>query len=100
MDEWMSGIEIEDLGLDEKNREMVEILGIEKYLEFVKTFGGSRLYINMYDEIIKNVRDRKIRKEYTRYNVRRLAHKYGLTEERIKQIVKGMGIENQMSIFD
>lgn len=100
MENWIKEITINDLDLDEKNKELCETLGINMYLKFVKQYGGSRLYINMYDEILKNARDKMIRQEYNRYNLRELSKKYELSEERIKQIVRDLGMENQVSIFD
>lgn len=100
MEEWVKELNIDDLELDEKNKEMLAVLGVEKYLEFVKLYGGTRVYINMYDEVIKNARDKRIKKEYNRYNTRYLANKYNLTEERIRQITRDMGMEGQISIFD
>lgn len=100
MENWIKEIKVDDLELDEKNKELIEVLGIEKYLEFVKIYGGTRFYVNMYDEIIKNARDKRIRKEYNRYNTRYLANKYNLTEERIRQITRDLGIDGQISIFE
>lgn len=100
MDEWIKDISMDELELDEKNKKLLEILGVEKYLEFVKEYGGSRIYINMFDEVIKNARDNRIKEEYNRYNIRELAIKYNLTDERVRQVVKNLGIEGQVSIFE
>lgn len=100
LEKWIKELTIDDLNLDEKNKELCETLGLELYFKFIQQYGGCRLYVNMYDEVLKNARNKKIRQEYNRYNVRQLANKYSLTEERIKQIVSDMGMENQISFFD
>lgn len=100
MEKWIKEISTDELELDEKNRELLSILGIEKYLDFVRMYEGTRIYINMYDEIIKKARDNRIKKEYNRRNIRELAVKYNLTDERIRQITKDLGIEGQISITD
>lgn len=98
MEDWTKEIEINDL--DEKNKEIAEVIGIENLLKLSKTYGGESLYINKYEEVIKNRRDKNIKNEYNRYNVKKLASKYNLTEKRIKQIVQDLGMENQISLFD
>lgn len=100
MKDWIKELNTDDLELDEKNKELLSVLGIEKYLEFVKIYGGTRFYVNMYDEVLKNARDKKIKREYNRYNTRYLAAKYNLSEERIRQITRSLGMEGQISLFD
>lgn len=98
MENWIREIELDDL--DEKNKEIAEIIGIGNLLKLAKAYGGESLYINKFDEIIKTRRDKNIKTEYNRYNIKKLAIKYNLTEKRIKQIVSELGMENQISIFE
>lgn len=98
MEEWTKEIDLNDL--DVKNREIAEVIGIENLLKLAKSYGGESLYINKFDEIVKVRRDKNIKMEYNRYNVKKLANKYNLTEKRIKQIVSELGMENQISIFE
>lgn len=98
MIEWEKEIGLDDL--DEKNRELAEAIGVEALIKLSKAYGGESIYINKFDELIKARRDKNIMQEYNRYNVKKLALKYNLTEKRIGQIVKELGIENQISIWD
>lgn len=98
MENWVKEIEFDDL--DAKNKEIAEVIGIDNLLKLAKAYGGESLYINKFDEIVKTRRDKNIKTEYNRYNLKKLANKYNLTEKRIKQIVSELGMENQISIFD
>ena len=41
---------------------LYEIVGDEKYLEIIRLYGGSNLYIPTYKATIRNSRNREIRK--------------------------------------
>ncbi|MEA4986998.1 MAG: Mor transcription activator family protein, partial [Anaerovorax sp.] len=71
MENWMKEIELDDL--DEKNREIAELVGIDNFLKLIEFYGGTRVYFNKMDEITKTIRDRKIKDEYNRYNIGALA---------------------------
>ncbi len=43
---------------------LYEIVGEEKYLEIVRMYGGSNLYIPTYKATIRNGRNREIKKRY------------------------------------
>ncbi|GMQ61184.1 MULTISPECIES: Mor transcription activator family protein [Vallitalea] len=98
MNNWTNDITIQDL--DEKNKELAEIIGLDNLLELCKIYGGDSIYVNKLDELLKVVRDRKIKKEYNRYNLKEVAKKYNLTTKRIKQIVSDNSIKQQLSLFD
>lgn len=98
MESWVNELTIDDL--DEKNKEMAKIIGMEKFLDLCKFYGGDRFYFNKLDDLIRVTRDRKIKEEYNGYNSRALALKYNLTTERIKQIVRDNSMKEQMSMFD
>lgn len=98
MENWMREIKIADL--DEKNREIAELIGVESLLLLLENFGGDRIYFNKIDEVTKSVRDRKIKNEYNRYNLIDLAKKYDLTVESVRRILRDEPPEGQMSIFD
>lgn len=98
MEDWMKEININDL--DEKNKEIAEIIGIDNFIKLSDAYGGTRIYVNKLDEVTKNIRDRKIKQEYNRYNINKLAKKYNLADESIRRILKGEPVENQISVFD
>lgn len=98
MENWMKEIKLDDL--DEKNREIAEIIGIDNFLKISELYGGTRVYFNKLDEVTKTIRDRKIKQEYNRYNIGTLAKKYNLAYESVRRILKDEPLENQTSIFD
>ena len=111
MNDWIKEIEINDL--DEKNKEFAEIVGVENFLKLCKHYGGgTAFYFNVLEEILKPIRNKKIVEEFDGYNIKYLAKRYRLTDERIKQIVKDEEIQktakkntdmikkNQISLWD
>ena len=79
-----------DIRLDDltgNQREIAELIGLDNYIKLSKCYGGdSSLYIQKYSEIVKNARNREIRKKYNGYNIRQLARMYNLSEQHIRQI--------------
>lgn len=67
---------------------LYEIVGEEKYLEIVKMYGGSNLYIPTYKATIRNSRNREIKKKYNGVNANYLAYEYGMSVNNIKNIIK------------
>ena len=67
---------------------LYEIVGQEKYLEIVRMYGGSNLYIPTYKATIRNSRNREIKKKYNGVNASYLACEYGMSVNNIKNIIK------------
>jgi len=75
--------------LDEEQRELADCLGLDTYKKFILTYAGTIFNVKNPERIILPVRDRLIRKEFNGYNYNELAHKYHLTNNRIRQIIDG-----------
>lgn len=67
---------------------MVEIIGMDKFTELLKIYGGSVIYMPVYKSIILPGRNRKIIKEYNGKNVDLLRLKYNLSNAQIRKVVK------------
>ena len=67
---------------------LYEIVGDEKYLEIIRMYGGSNLYIPTYKATIRNSRNREIRKRYNGVNLSLLAAEYGMSVNNLRNIVK------------
>ena len=67
---------------------LYDIVGDEKYLEIVRMYGGSNLYIPTYKAAIRNSRNREIRKRYNGINGSQLAAEYGMSFNNLRNIVK------------
>lgn len=105
MDELLKLISEEEL--PEPYSDIVHKIGMKNVIELAKMFGGSRVYFPKIESTTRPQRDEKIKAEYNRYNVRELARKYTLSENRILQICKterekekNKPLDGQISIFE
>ena len=93
--------------LDEEQKSLVEIIGLEGFKALVRAYNGTSIYIPKIESLEKEVRDEMIREEFNGGNYKELALKYGLTEVWIRNIVmekakeiRARPIEGQISMFD
>jgi len=89
---------IEDIA--ENYRPVVEIIGIEKFIELSEYAKGDELYFPKTENIIAPARNRRIKKEWDGYNAKEMADKYNLTVKQIWNILKNEPVFGQLSIFD
>ena len=93
--------------LDEEQKSLAELIGLEAFKSLVRNFNGTSIYIPKIESLEKTVRDELIKEEFDGGNYKELALKYGLTETWIRNIVlekakeiKARPIDGQMSISD
>lgn len=79
--------------LEPEQKQLAQLLGVEKYIELIKIYGGSSLYISKADTLSRNIRDKQIREEFNG-NYRELATKYRMSERYIRGIVYKDNYEN------
>ena len=97
-------IRLEDLFGNQ--REIAEIIGVDKYIELTKTYGGDNIYIQKYSEVLKIQRNAEIRAKFNGYNADELADEYNLTERYIRMLCSDLVSQrkyvspNQLSLFD
>jgi len=91
-------ITLEDIS--DKYSGIVEIIGIEKFVEMSDYAKGDKLYFPKVENILAPARNRMIKREYNGYNVKELAVKFNLTTTQIGNILKDEPIYGQMSLFD
>ncbi len=91
-------IRIEDLSGEQ--RELAEIIGLSSYIELVKVYGGTTLYIAKYDKIRNIRRDRKIRAEFNGANHKYLAIKYNLSDRAIREILADINQQRKQLRFN
>lgn len=89
---------MEDIG--ENYRPIVEIIGLEAFVELSGLAKGDEIYIPKVENIVAPARNRRIRKEYDGYNIRDLAERYGLTTKQIANILKDEPYPGQIHLFD
>jgi Mor family transcriptional regulator len=72
--------------LPEKYRPVAETLGMEQALRLAMSFPGMQIYVPKISTLTSDLRDRKIRAEFTGCNHRELARKYGRSEPWIRRL--------------
>ena len=82
----MTEFEINDLNNEQKD--LVDIIGLEAFNKLVFHYGGSQIYIPKTDTIERQRRNTKICNEYQHGKALKfLANKYNLTETQIRTIL-------------
>ena len=77
--------------ISESYRPVVEIIGVDKFIELSDYAKGDELYFPKIENIIAPARNRRIKKEWNGYN---------LTTKQISNIIKDEPMIGQMTIFD
>lgn len=86
--------------ISDSYREVVEIIGIDKFIELSDYARGDELYFPKVENIIAPARNRRIKKEWNGYNSKELADKYNLTIKQIGNILKDEPMIGQMTFDD
>ncbi|MEF9853854.1 MAG: Mor transcription activator family protein [Hydrogenoanaerobacterium sp.] len=86
--------------LPPKQREIAEIVGLDKYILLTKRFGGDTPYIQKYSELIKSPRNDEIKEKFNGYNATVLALEYNLSERYIRELVCDIRREVQARPID
>lgn len=68
---------------------MVEIVGMEDFIEVTKLYGGDIVYIPSYKSLKKQSRNREINMAYDGFNARELSQIYELSVSQIHRITRG-----------
>ncbi len=87
-------VDMDNITIDEiegEQREIADCIGLENYKKLVNCFGGSRIYIQKKDTIMKNARNNKIRKLFNGNNYRSLALMFNLSEGYVRFILRDYG---------
>lgn len=86
MDNWMEDVRMQDLS--ESQRKFAEVIGVRATVRLCEAFAGEQVYIPKNDALRKTLRDRDIRKLYTRgWTVKQIARKYGMAEPYVHTLV-------------
>lgn len=87
MADWTRGIKKEDVPV--QYHAMIDAIGLIAFLEMIKTHGGTYYYVPKADQVLRKIRDDRIRAEFQGDNYKELAVKYDLSEIQIRRIVEG-----------
>jgi len=87
--------------LPEPYQKLTSLIGIDNALKLAREFQGTCVYFAKLDNILRLIRDKQIRREFSGGNHKQLAVKYGLTETWIRRILAERPREHgQISLFD
>lgn len=67
---------------------LCDIVGMERFLKIIDTAGGEFLYLPKRQTLEQPLRRAAICREFNGGNFKQLARKYGITERRVRTIVK------------
>lgn len=81
----LANIDLEDL--PEQYIPIAQLIGMDAVAIISEQFGGTTTYFPKLEKIIKAERDRLIITEFDGYNHKRLAQKYGITEQWVRKII-------------
>lgn len=83
-------------------KEVAGLIGIEPTMLLVERYGGTYIHVPKCDDLLREVRNRKIRELYDlgKYDIRALAIKFRLTDRRISDILTGTDRELPLPLFE
>ena len=67
---------------------LAETIGLDAYKKLVQHYGGSYIYVNKSDTVMRQERNDEICRRFTGSNYNQLALEYNLTENRIRSILR------------
>ena len=84
----MEGYKVNKEDVPEQYRDIVELLGLEKFLELCELLGGSLVYVPTLKSMLQEGRNREICKRFNGGNFGQLAREYRLSERRVRKIIE------------
>ena len=78
--------------------DVVEVIGMDAFKDLVKLAGGSNLYIPNESNLVKPIRNRKIRDEF-KGSYRDISMKYGISEVQVRNIINKEWVDLIIDLF-
>ena len=66
---------------------LIDIMGIEAFIQLIKQYGGSSLYIPNENSVLKPIRNRLIKKHFNGHNYKELAKEFKISEMQVRNII-------------
>ena len=73
--------------LKDKDREIAELIGVDKYALLVSKYGGGYIYIPTLSSLMRSENAAEIKRQYNGGNAAELGKKYGVSARTIVRIV-------------
>lgn len=74
--------------LDEDQRDLAEIIGMEAYKKLLVNYAGCVIYVRKPERIGKQIRDAKICQKFNGSNYKELAKEFYLSESSVRKIIR------------
>ena len=78
--------------------DVVEVIGMDAFKDLVKLAGGSNLYIPNESNLVKPIRNRKIREEF-KGSYKDISMKYGISEVQARNIINKEWVDLIIYLF-
>ena len=75
--------------LKDKDREIADLIGVDKYVLLVSKYGGGYIYIPTLSSLMRSENVAEIKRQYNGENAAELGKKYGVSARTIVRIVTG-----------
>lgn len=72
--------------LPESVKDIVDVIGIDAFKDLVKLAGGSLVYIPNESNLVKPIRNRRIKEEF-KGSYKDISMKYGISEVQVRNII-------------
>ncbi len=69
-------------------RQVAQCIGLDSAIKLIEAFSGVQVYIPKYESVMRPIRNRAIKNEFDGSNYKRLACRYGLSERRVRDILR------------
>ena len=79
-------------------KDVVDVIGIDAFKDLVKLAGGSLLYIPNESNLVKPIRNRRIREEF-KGSYSDISMKYGISEVQVRNIINKEWIDFIIDLF-
>ena len=79
-------------------KDVVDVIGIDAFKGLVKLAGGSLLYIPNESNLVKPIRNRRIREEF-KGSYRDISMKYGISEVQVRNIINKEWVDFIIDLF-
>ena len=79
-------------------KDVVDVIGIDAFKDLVKLASGSLLYIHNESNLVKPIRNRRIREEF-KGSYRDISMKYGISEVQVRNIINKEWIDFIIDLF-
>lgn len=68
-------------------REIADLIGMEMFIQLIKAYGGSTIYVPTENSILKPVRNQLIKRNFNGSNYKQLSKEFKISEMQVRNII-------------